>query len=229
MLTYGSYLERNDTIVQTSIIITVIDTLVALISAFSIFTIAFNAELSFGGGPGLVFITIPFGVQSLPFGSLIVFAFFGLLFCAALTSAISLLEVVVASVCDFTSIKRKHAAEFVALFIFLLGIPSALSGGTNDFNDWFAQFFSLSFFDLMDVIGSNWLLPLGAVATMLFTGWKISESVKTTELLHINSTANDREVPLSFTIFNICVKFVAPFAIIVAFVYFTGIWQLFAS
>jgi NSS family neurotransmitter:Na+ symporter len=106
--------------------------------------------------------------------------FFGLLVFAALTSAISLLEVVVASVIDQLGWTRRRASLIMGSAIFLFGVPSALAGSKKVFSSWPALF-GKDFFDTMDYLGTNWLLPLGGLFIALFVGWVMPESARASE------------------------------------------------
>src|SRR5690606_1411370 len=120
-------------------------------------------------GPGLVFITLPAIFAQMPLGVLFAVGFFVILVIAALTSSVSLLEVVVAYFVDQRGARRGVAAIGAGVTIFLLGIPSSLSFGI-----WSGfTFGGRGFFDWMDYIGSNILLPIGGIAASLFVGWAI--------------------------------------------------------
>ena len=171
MLTYGSYLQRQDDVVGTSIAIAIADTIVALGSCLVLFPIAFSAGLEPSAGPGLIFINIPLALLQLPFGRVGLLLFFSLLLLAALTSAISLLEMSVSSLIDSWGWSRKIATMAMGAFIYLLGIPSCLSGGTGFFGAGLEQSIGMNWFDAADYLSSNWLLPLGGIGISLFMGW----------------------------------------------------------
>lgn len=171
MLTYGSYLKHQDDVVGTSIAIAIADTIVALGSCLVLFPIAFSVGLEPSAGPGLIFINIPLALLQLPFGRVGLWLFFLLLLLAALTSAISLLEMSVSSLIDSWGWSRKIAAITMGGFIYLLGIPSCLSGGAGFFGAGLKQSIGMSWFDAADYLASNWLLPLGGIGISLFIGW----------------------------------------------------------
>ncbi len=167
MLTYGSYMSKKDNIPISAVEIIILDTLVALVSGVVIFTAVFATGESPNVGPGLIFHTLPIVFTKMPGGIFFAVLFFILLSIAALTSAISLLEVVVAYFVDDKNWARHKAVIVFGFFTFLLGIPSALS--FNVLADF--KIFGLTFFGLMDYISSNILLPLGGLLISIFVGW----------------------------------------------------------
>ena len=181
MLTYGSYLQRHDDVVSTSIAIAIADTVVAIGACLILFPIAFSVGLEPSAGPGLIFINIPIALLQLPFGRLGLLVFFVLLLIAALTSAISLLEMAVAFLIDSLGWSRSVAASTMGAFIYLLGIPSAVSGGEGFFGAGFKQIFGMTWFDTADYLASNWLLPLGGIGISLFVGWRLNSQQRALE------------------------------------------------
>jgi NSS family neurotransmitter:Na+ symporter len=129
-----------------------------------IFPIIFSfAGLAPGQGPGLLFATIPTGMLQMPLASLLLTVFFVLLVFAALTSAISLLEVPVSWLIDERGWSRSKAALVAGAGITIYGLPSALSG---------------DFLGGLDWVVSNLLFPIGGIGIALFTGWKMSEATR---------------------------------------------------
>ncbi len=181
MITYGSYLRRNDDLVSTSLTIGLIDTLVALMACLVFFPILFTYGMEPSAGPGLVFVSLPIAFSRMPGGMLWSFIFFSLLTFAALTSAISLLEVAVSYLIDQRGWHRTRASVTCGVAIFLMGIPAALSGGTELFGERFAGLTAALFgegqgknwFDFFDYLASNWLLPLGGLGIALFVAWRV--------------------------------------------------------
>ena len=164
MITYGSYVDRKTTLPSSAIQVCFIDTMVAFLAGLVIFPAVFAFGVDAGAGPGLTFVTLP-GVFAKMTGGMIWSAlFFILLFIAALTSSISLLEVVCAYFID-KGWPRAKAAWVLGIVIFAIGVPSAISltGGL--------KVAGKDFLDAMDFISSNVLLPLGGVFISLFVGW----------------------------------------------------------
>lgn len=127
MLTYGSYVGEETDLLRSSLLITVADIAAALLAGLVIFPIVFSFGLQPTLGTELAFTTLPTAFATMPFGRLVAVAFFGLLFFAALSSAVSLLEVGVAAAANTTHLTRSRATRYLTAGIFLLGIPSVLS------------------------------------------------------------------------------------------------------
>jgi NSS family neurotransmitter:Na+ symporter len=167
MLTYGSYMSKEDNIPSAALQIIILDTVIALIAGVAIFTSVFAVGLDPSAGPGLIFHTIPAVFAKMPGGYFFSILFFILLSIAALTSAISLLEVVVAYFVDDRGWDRKKAVIILGFITFLLGLPSALS--FNILSD--VTIFGKNFFDLADFLASNIFLPLGGFLIAIFVGY----------------------------------------------------------
>ena len=177
MLTYGSYLKRQNDVIGTSVIIAIADTIVALGSCLVLFPIVFSVGLEPSAGPGLIFINLPIALLQIPFRQ-IGLLFFLLLFLAALTSAVSLLEMAVSFAIDSLGWSRNMAAAVMGGSIYLLGIPVAVSGGEGFFGAGLKQTIGMTWFDAVDYLSSNWLLPLGGIGISLFVGWHMSSESK---------------------------------------------------
>ena len=167
MLTYGSYMSKKDNIITSAFQIVFLDTLIALIAGIAIFTAVFATGLDPQAGPGLIFHTLPSVFIKMHGGYFFSILFFILLTLAALTSSISLLEVVVSYFVDERKWKRHYAAIVLAFFIILLGVPSALS--YNVLSD--LKIAGFNFFDLVDFVASNIILPLGGLLISIFVAW----------------------------------------------------------
>jgi len=167
MLTYGSYMSKKDSVPSAALQIIILDTVIALIAGVAIFTSVFAVGLDPSAGPGLIFHTIPAVFGKMPGGYIFSILFFILLSIAALTSSISLLEVVVAYFVDELGWNRKKAVIILGSVVFLLGLPSALSFNVlADFT-----LFGKNFFDLVDFLASNIFLPLGGFLIAIFVGY----------------------------------------------------------
>jgi len=178
MITYGSYLSKEENLVVSGSYVALFDTLIALMAGLMIFPAVFAMGKDPAEGPELVFVVLPKVFGQMPLGHFVGVLFFTLLSIAALTSAISLLEVVVSYVVDETSWSRRHATWGVGLLVFVLGLPSALSQGTvGPFSDlsWLVgdRLFgpSPSMFDVMDFVWGSLALALAGLFLSLFVGW----------------------------------------------------------
>lgn len=174
MITYGSYADRNTNLASTSGIIAGADTAVALLAGLAIFPIVFAASMSASAGPGLMFQSLPVAFQAMPFGSLIGLAFFVMVFFAALTSSVSLLEAPTAYVKEAMKTSRMTATVIVGIGAAVLGVLSALS--FNEMADFrplaFIPIFAeANFFDALDGVTAKLFMPIGAILTCIFVGW----------------------------------------------------------
>lgn len=214
MITYGSYLNRKQHLVRTSLLIVALDTMIALMAGVMIFSIVFSFNLDAGGGPTLIFSTLPTLFAQMPGGSIISIGFFVLLSFAALTSGISIMEVVVAYLIDTFGWERKKAAFTVGISAFLVGLLSAYSYNIlGDVKMPVAFIFGadLVFFDLFDKLASNILLPLGGLLISVYVGWKLDRKVLENEF-----AASEKAIiaPLVFIL-----KYIAPVLIGIVFLY----------
>ncbi|MGI6604399.1 MAG: sodium-dependent transporter [bacterium] len=167
ILTYGSYLSKKENIVQVSTIVPIMDTSIAFAAGLIIFPAVFTYGFEPTSGPGLTFITLPAVFSSMPAGNLFGGAFFFLLFLAALTSAISLLEPLTAYMMEEHGWQRKKATVVLGSIMFVIGIGASLSMGV-----WSGfQIAGKVFFDQLDWFANNVLLPLGGMFTALFVAW----------------------------------------------------------
>ena len=180
LITYGSYVGKNDNIISSAVLITLADVGIAFIAGLMMFPLVFSQGLDTDGGPGLIFVTLPGVFETLgpTLGIVIGSLFFLLLSFAALTSTVSLLEVPVAYMVDEHEIRRNNAVWLVAGFIFLIGIPSLLSNGYSDFFTSFITYFGAesptSFMTLVEHIANDSFLPLGGCLIAFFAAyvWK---------------------------------------------------------
>jgi len=173
MLTYGSYLTKETDLPKSAAIVAVMDTGVALMASLIMFPIIFSFGMSPQSGPGLVFKSLPIVFVQMPGGMFFAVVFFMLLSFAALTSAISLMEVVASFFIDTLKWDRIRATLIPGLLIFVFGVPSALSGADTSGLDLLP---GKNVFDSMDYIASNWLLPLGGLCIAVFAVWIMPRS-----------------------------------------------------
>lgn len=217
MLTYGSYLKRDDDIVAASVTISVLDTVIALMACMVLFPIIFTFGMEASQGPGLVFVSVPIALSQMPGGAFLSIAFFVLLVFAALTSAISLLEVTASYLIDEKGWLRHRATVFGGLIIGFVGIPSALSGGTALFGESFAEIFGRNWFDTFDYLASNWLLPLGGLGIALFTAWRLDDAIRHRQFLEGSRLA------VFYKSWLFLLKFVVPVGIALVFLHAIGV------
>jgi len=225
MIIFGSYLARNVSITRVCVSVAVVDTLIALLAGLAIFPIVFSYGLSVAQGPGLVFTTLPIAFGTMSYGNLIGAIFFLLLFLAALTSAIALIEPAVTWVIEKRRIGRVNAVIWVGIGCWLLGIVSvfSLSGITLrqmlynlssyiDISDIDIRhrIFDLTGFQILDGIVTLVILPLVGLLIAVFAGWIMSPESSSAEL-------NCRK-PLQYRIWHIMVRYVTPVLILAIFI-----------
>ncbi|MFW6321816.1 MAG: sodium-dependent transporter [Halohasta sp.] len=162
MITYGSYLGEDRSLLNDSLLILVVDTFIALLAGLAIFPFLFTEGVDPGsGGPGTVFVALGTAFGELPAGQLVGTVFYIALFLAALTSAFSILEVIVAYVTETFDVDRKPATLAIAGVIFLIGIPTALD---------------LDVLNAYDVLANQVLLIGGGLLLAIFVGWVFADT-----------------------------------------------------
>jgi neurotransmitter:Na+ symporter, NSS family len=210
LITYSSYFGKKENLAVTAVEVSVADSIIAILAGVMIFPAVFAFNIEPSSGPSLVFITLPGIFQQMPGGDFFGALFFILLAVAALTSTISLLEVVVAFFSEEMMISRRMATALATAAISVLGVFASLSfGPLRDFT-----LFGKSIFDLLDYTASNVLLPLGGLLIVLFVGWFAGKKMVKKEFSN-DDTLSVRYFPL----FSFIVKFLAPVAIAAIFIY----------
>lgn len=167
MVTYGSYIRKEDSLFKTSLWISICDLLVAILAGVVIFPAVFSFGMDPAGGPQLVYVVLPNVFNSMPMGGLFAAVFFILLGIAALTSTISLQEIVVAFTVEEFHWTRRKSSIVSMLSIFVIGIFCTLSFGPLKN----ATIFGKTIFDLFDLITASYLMPIGALVMTIFLGW----------------------------------------------------------
>ncbi|MCO6440036.1 MAG: sodium-dependent transporter [Nitrococcus mobilis] len=167
MITYGSYLGSGESLSRSAFYVALTDTAVALLAGAAIFPIVFTFGFEPAAGPGLTFQTLPVAFAQLPWAGMLAFTFFLLLSLAALTSSISLLEVVVAYFIDEWHWHRVTAAWFCGGVTFLVGVPCAVDS---------------AWIEWLDALTSNYFLPIGGLLIAAFAGWGLVPAEQESEL-----------------------------------------------
>ncbi len=208
MITYGSYLNKNDSILASGTYIVILDTLIAILAGMAIFPALFAMGFKPGSGPGLIFNIIPLIFAKMAYGHIFAILFFILLFVAALTSGMSLLEVVVTYIIDEKGWKRSRAVTTFGFIIFLIGIPSALSFGVM------GKFtiYGKTFFDIIEMVASNYMLPIGGFLIAVCLGWKYGIE----KLVHELDV--DTKATLIKRAWAITLKYISPILILIFFI-----------
>lgn len=211
--TYASYFGSDTNMGKTALSVGAIDTMVAILAGLIIFPAAFSVGIQPDAGPSLIFITLPNVFQQafggIPFlATVFSLMFYVLLALAALSSTISLHEVVTAYLHERFDWSRSRSAIWVTGFCVITGVLSSLSLGV-----WEDKFFGLSFFDLLDFVTAKLMLPLSGFLVCLFVGWYLKRSVSYEELTNYGL----QKAPY-YPVYMFIIRYVAPIAIALIFI-----------
>lgn len=206
LMIYGSYLSDDASIINVTGVVAFADTFVAVLAGVIIFPIVFTYNLDPStAGPGLIFQTLPIAFGAMPGGNMIASIFFILLFFAAITSSISLIEPAITYMIEKYSISRPEASIKLGFLTWLLGIGTILSFSyASDL-----KIFGYTFFDLLDNFTSKVMLPLGGLLIAIFTGFIVKRNIVFDEL-KVNA--------FKFNFWRLLVKFIAPIAVTLIFI-----------
>jgi NSS family neurotransmitter:Na+ symporter len=230
MITYGSYLPKDNNILSSGLWVGSMDTLVALLGGLMIFPAVFAFGKDPAGGTTLVFQVLPEIFNSLPTGGNIVGALFFLLLCiAALTSSISMIEVPGSYLIDEKKWSRKRASWTIGILAFLVGIPSALSGGASDFfTNISINYFGTTktgFLDIMDAIFGSLFIVIVCLMTALYVGW-VLKPARVAEEIGLGTKWFQRQIigsvsPADLWVFFI--KYICPIVILLVLLATIGV------
>jgi len=211
IMVYGSYLPNKVSIGSTTLIIALADTVVALLAGLAIFPLVFANGLEPSSGPGLIFQTLPIAFGHMDYGSVFGGLFFLLLVFAAWSSSISLIEPAVAWLVENKNISRMRACVLSGMTTWLLGVGTVLSFNlTAD-----VTLFDKTFFDLIDYLTANIMLPLGGLCIALFVGWVMSREDSRAEL--------NMQGSIFYNIWIFLLKYISPTAVLIVFLNVIGI------
>ncbi len=214
MVTYASYLSKKEDITKSAFSVVGLNIFISLLAGLVIFPAVFALGFSPSSGPGLVFVVLPAVFNEMALGGIFMFIFFILLLFATLTTAFSILEIVVAAMIKGDSAKRKKASWIAGITVFLIGIPSALSFGV--LSD--VKIFNLSIFDFADYLTSNIALPVGALFISLFIGYQM----KRIDVQKEFETGADPGRSL-FKLWYFLIRYIVPIMIILVFLKSTNL------
>ena len=167
MLTYASYLDKKTNLVQSGISIVAMNISVSIMAGLAIFPAMSAFNIQSEGGPSLLFIVLPQLFDKMPFGTIFYILFLLLFLFATVTSSVVMLEINVGNITNQDNSKRAKWSVILGILTFVFGIPSALSYGVMAD----VHIFGKTFFDAMDFLVSNLLMPFGALCLSLFTGY----------------------------------------------------------
>jgi len=207
MITYAAYSGAEINLVEVAVVSVIADTGISFLAGFAVFPIVFEHGLDPASGPGLVFVTLPLAFAQMQLGTLAASTFFLLLFVAALASAISMLEIIVALSMRRFGWQRVPAVFVAAGTCFAAGLATVLS--FNVWADWFPLkgldgFATATVFDLLDHLTSNVLLPVGGFLIAIFAGWAVPVRFLVEEL---------RLTPTGAVVLRAALRYVAPVGI----------------
>ncbi len=217
ILTYGSYMKPTQDIPKTGLIIAFISASVSIVAALMIFPVIFTFGFEPEQGAGLVFQTLPILFSELPATLLVSTVFFMLFIFAALTSSISILEVLVSNLMEIFNWSRKKSVLLSGLAVFIFGIPSALSGSGALFADWPKMYGGKTFFDTMDYVTASWMMPLAGILVAIFVGWYMDKKDIADE--YLKGTAFTKW----FGVWRFLIRWVAPIGILLVVLQESGI------
>lgn len=217
LITYGSYIKKKENLSNTAYAVTAADTFIAILAGIAIFPAVFAFGINPAEGEGLAFITLPNIFTSMAGGYYWALSFFILLVIAALTSTISVLEVVVAYFSEELNIPRKRATVIASVLITILGVLCTLSQGPAEN----LGLFGASLFSNMEYLSANVLLPLGGLLIVVFVGWIMGKENVRDELTN-GGTYKGRV----FSVFIVLVRVLAPIAIAIVFLNSLGLLNL---
>ena len=201
MIAYGSYMPKNTSLEKNVSKIEFFDTLIAILAGLMIIPAVFAFDKNqLSAGPGLMFVTLPKVFNSMPLSNIIGVVFFFLVFAAAITSAISLMETIVACVCDHTGLSRKKSVLLVGIGSWLISFLPALGYNVLSGVRFFGRFDIL---DFMDFITNSVLMPICALLICFFVTFGIGVKLVEDEVLLCGEFKRKK-------LFNIMIKYVAP-------------------
>ncbi len=206
IMAYGAYMPKDSSVIGTATMIALMDTAVALMSGLVIFPLVFANGLESSAGPGLMFVTLPIAFGQMAGGQFFGCVFFILVSFAAITSAISLVEPAVAWVIEKLETSRATGAWLIGGVAWLVGLGSAFS--TNIWSDVYL-IGEMTFFDTMDYVSNNIILPLGGIFIAVFAAWILDGKIRDEEMVHDG---------LLYGAWRVLARFVAPVAVAIVFI-----------
>ena len=215
LLTYSSYFSDKTPLIKSATIIAILDTCVAILAGIIIFPAVFSFGAEPTAGPKLVFEVLPNIFQQMPGGYFWSVAFFTLLFFASITSTISMSEIFITFCTEEHKMSRKKATSLNTIIALILGTLCALSFNVLGH----IRLFDKTIFDLFDYVSSNILLPAGGFILAVFVGWVMNKQTVKDQLTNHGTLKVHTLRPILF-----CIRYIAPIAILLIFLYVMGIF-----
>ena len=227
IIMYGSYLNRHVSIGQMTLIIVVLDTVVAILAGLAIFPLVFANGLNPAAGPGLIFETLPIAFGNMAGGTFIGTLFFVLLFFAALSSAISLIEPTIAWLIESKGIRRIKASVWTGFVVWFIGLATIFSMTGTTLGDIFESLlgdvelksgiFKYNLFQIIDFITASIMLPVGGLLIAIFAGWVMEQDSTEREFSFKNRYV--------YPVWQVMVRYVSPFLVLMIFLNIVGIFK----
>lgn len=208
MITYGSYIPKQENMFRMAATIAITDTCVAILAGLAIFPAVFSYGINPTSGPELVFITLPTVFGNMSGGYLLGILFFFLLFTASISSSVSLLEVATLYISEEMHLRRRTATLIAVVVVAALSslcLWSQLPGSS-------LRVLGMNIFDLFNNLTSLYMLPLGGLLSVLFAGW-----VMRNRTLQDEVTSRGRYGTSIYPYYRVIVRFVAPVVIVLLF------------
>ena len=215
LITYSSYFKDDSNLMKDAVTISGLDTLVAILAGIVIFPAVFSFGLEPNAGPKLIFEILPTIFQQMPGGTIWATLFFLLLFFASITSTISLSEIPITFMIDEYKISRGKAIAITAVLMTIIAVLSALSFSTLSE----VKLLGRNLFDFLDFVGPNFFMLLGGLVTAIYVGWVLKKDVIHEQLT--NGGMHRSRFVQPYIIFSL--RYIAPVAIVIIFLYYVGI------
>ncbi|MBU3112272.1 sodium-dependent transporter [Clostridium lacusfryxellense] len=219
MITYGSYFTHDNDMIATSAKVAISDSLVSILAGIAIFPAVFSFGMEPSAGPGLLFMTIPLVFSKIPFGSVLLVAFFLLTAIAATTAMMSIVQVPVAYFTEEKGMGRVKAVLLTTGIIMVVGVLATLSADSSSVLGNIHIIGKKGFFDSFDYLSSNILLPVGGLITAIYIGYFVKKEDFKLELSNQGTLNNN----LVLNIVHVFIKFVSPVLLIIVFLNSIGV------
>lgn len=206
-ISYGAYAPERLPVGRSVVAVAVFDTLISITAGLAIFPIVFANNMEPSMGPGLMFVSLPYAFGNMAEGEVFGFLFFVLVAIAALGSAVALLEPLTGYIIQRTGFYRVVVVLGLTLIVWVLGLGSAFS--FNVWEEWL-WFGNWNFFQLLDVMTAELLLPLVSLLLAIFVGWRMRREILRVELY--------RESAIFFSVWLFLLRYIAPLAIVLILV-----------
>jgi NSS family neurotransmitter:Na+ symporter len=207
MITFGSYMKKDISIEKSIHQIEIFDTGIAFLSGLmivpAVFAFSGGDEAALGKGPSLMFVTLPKIFETMPGGDIIGALFFIMVFFAAITSSISLMETIVSIVMDKAGLSRRISCIIVFAMVIIVGLPSTL--GYSVWSE--VKVLGFQFLDFFDFISNSVIMPIIAFITCIFVGYFIKPKTVIEE-------AQLEKKPFTAKLFTVMIRYIAPVCII---------------